>query len=124
MHVFGEWKNFCSSKFLQLEAKKIKKPCSLRFSLKFFWTLLKNTHCQGPCSLRPCILRPYCIGNENSQIFRPSVGSVKYMSVWSEVGESNFLEASSPQPIQHSAKVFQTHFCKNRAWKFNTLIFS
>ena len=57
-------------------------------------------------------------------IFRPSVGSAEYMSVWSEVGESNFLEASSPQPIQHSAKVFQTHFCKNRAWKFDTLNFS
>ena len=26
----------------------------------FFWTLLKNVHCQGPCSLRPCISRPYC----------------------------------------------------------------
>ena len=28
--------------------------------LKFFWTLFKNMHCQGPCSLRPCISRPYC----------------------------------------------------------------
>ena len=23
--------------------------------LKCFWTLFKNVHCQGPCSLRPCI---------------------------------------------------------------------
>ena len=28
--------------------------------LKCFWTLFKNVHCQGPCSLRPCISRPYC----------------------------------------------------------------
>ena len=27
----------------------------------FFWTLFKNVHCRGPCSLRPCISRPYCI---------------------------------------------------------------
>ena len=72
MHVFGEWKNSCSSKFVQLElvnkaeAKTSKKPCSLRFSLhkfvhlKLFGNLLKNVHCQGPCSLRPCISRPYC----------------------------------------------------------------
>ena len=26
-----------------------------------FWTLFKNVHCRGPCSLRPCITRPYCI---------------------------------------------------------------
>ena len=29
--------------------------------LKCFWTLFKNMHCQGPCILRPCISRPYCI---------------------------------------------------------------
>ena len=29
--------------------------------LKCFWTLFKNVHCQGPCILRPCISRPYCI---------------------------------------------------------------
>ena len=27
--------------------------------LKFIWTLFKNVHCQGPCSMRPCILRHY-----------------------------------------------------------------
>ena len=42
----------------------IKKTCCSRFSLykfvqlKFFWTQFKNL--QGPCSLRPCISRPYC----------------------------------------------------------------
>ena len=45
----------------------IRKPCCSRFSLhkfvhlKFFWTQFKNVHLQGPCSLRPCISRPYCI---------------------------------------------------------------
>ena len=45
----------------------IKKPCCSRFSLhkfvhlKFFWTQFENVHLQGPCSLRPCISRPYCI---------------------------------------------------------------
>ena len=29
--------------------------------LKVFWTLFKNLHCRGPCSLRPCISRPYCM---------------------------------------------------------------
>ena len=45
----------------------IKKPCCSRFllhkfvQLKHFWTQFKNVHMQGPCSLRPCISRPYCI---------------------------------------------------------------
>ena len=44
----------------------IRKPCCSRFSihkfvqLKCFWTQFKNVHLQGPCSLRPCISRPYC----------------------------------------------------------------
>ena len=44
----------------------IKKLCCSRFSLhkffhlKFFWTQFKNVHLRGPCSLRPCISRPYC----------------------------------------------------------------
>ena len=43
----------------------IKKPCCSRFSLhkfvhlKFFWTQFKNVHLPSPCSLRPCISRPY-----------------------------------------------------------------
>ena len=28
--------------------------------LKNFWTQFKIMHCQGPCSLRPCVSRPYC----------------------------------------------------------------
>ena len=28
--------------------------------LKYFWTQFKNVHLRGPCSLRPCISRPYC----------------------------------------------------------------
>ena len=44
----------------------IKKSCCSRFSLhkfvhlKYLWTQFKNVHLQGPCSLRPCISRPYC----------------------------------------------------------------
>ena len=33
------------------------KPFVLLYS---FWTLFENVHCQGLCSLRPCISRPYC----------------------------------------------------------------
>ena len=45
----------------------LKKTCissnnlSKNVHLKVFWTLFKNVHCRGPCSLRPCISRPYCI---------------------------------------------------------------
>ena len=45
----------------------IENPICSRFSLhkvvhvKFFWTQFKNVHLRGPCSLRPCISRPYCI---------------------------------------------------------------
>ena len=40
--------------------KKRAKTCK-NVHLKCFWTLFKNVHCQGPCILRPCISRPYCI---------------------------------------------------------------
>ena len=42
--------------------KKRAKTCKTckNVYLKFFWTLFKNVHCQGPCILRPCISRPYC----------------------------------------------------------------
>ena len=79
--IQGEWKNSCSSKFVQLELltyvirqrQDHQKTFSLRFSLhkfvylKFFWTLFKNVHCQGPCNLRPCISRPYCTYLSNIQ---------------------------------------------------------
>ena len=72
MHVFWGMKKLVQLKFVQLlllnrvKAKWSKKPCSSRFllhkfvQLKYFWTLFKNVHLQGPCSLRPCISRPYC----------------------------------------------------------------
>ena len=61
--------NSCNLSYLNKAKARlnIKKLCSLRLALhkfvhlKFFWTLFKNVHCQGPCSLRPCISRPYCI---------------------------------------------------------------
>ena len=28
---------------------------------QIFLDPIQNVHCQGPCSLRPCISRPYCI---------------------------------------------------------------
>ena len=37
----------------------------LQLHLKFFWTLFKNVHFQGPCSLKPYISRPYCINISN-----------------------------------------------------------
>ena len=48
----------------------IKKPCCSRFSLhkfvqlKFFLDPIQNMHLQGPCSLRPCISRPYCTARD------------------------------------------------------------
>ena len=39
--------------------QKCAKMCK-NVHLKCFWILFKNVHCQGPCSLRPCISRPYC----------------------------------------------------------------
>ena len=50
--------------------------------LKCFWTQFKNVHLQGPCSLRPCISRPYCISLcplsyfKHLLIYRPSYGLV------------------------------------------------
>ena len=62
--------NLCNLSYLISQRQEHqKKMCSLMFSLhrfvhhKCFWTLFKNVHCQGRCSLRPCILRPYCIFN-------------------------------------------------------------
>ena len=70
---FGEWKNLCSSKFVQLEllnktkARTQKKRAAKVFHYinlcisNFFETLFKDVHCQGPCSLRQWISRPYCM---------------------------------------------------------------
>ena len=50
-------------KIVQNHAKIVllKWKWSKNVHLKVFWTLFKNVHCRGPCSLRPCISRPYCI---------------------------------------------------------------
>ena len=37
-------------------------------ALQNFWTLFKNEHLRGPCSLRPCSSRPYCICKRTIQI--------------------------------------------------------
>ena len=47
-----------SCKIVQNRASKVKMIKNVH--LKNFWTQFKIVHCQGPCSLRPCILRPYC----------------------------------------------------------------
>ena len=72
MHVLGGneklvyvAQNSCNLSYLIRQRQEHQKMCSLRFSLhkfvhiKFFWTLFKNVHCQGSCSLRWCISRPY-----------------------------------------------------------------
>ena len=43
----------------QKNVQKRAKTCK-NVHLKYFWTQFKNVHLRGPCSLRPCILRPYC----------------------------------------------------------------
>ena len=79
MHGFWGMKKLVELKFVQLlllnrvKGKMIEKSCCSRFllhkfvqlkyfwtQLKYFWTQFKNVHLQGPCSLRPCISRPYC----------------------------------------------------------------
>jgi hypothetical protein len=81
MHVFWKRKNSCNSNFVQLlllnmvKAKMDQKTVLLKVSLhkfvhlKFFWTQFKNVHLWGPCSLRPCISRPYCIQKLNDYKF-------------------------------------------------------
>ena len=39
----------------------LKRKISKNVLLKYFWTQFKNVHLRGPCSLRPCISRPYCM---------------------------------------------------------------
>ena len=43
-------------KIVQIRAKTCK-----NVHLKYFGTQFKNVHLRGPCRLRPCISRPYCI---------------------------------------------------------------
>ena len=69
-----------SCKIVQLKWKRSK-----NVHLKVFWTLFKNVHCQGPCSLRPCISRPYCncISIACFLLYFPSNFFVKFGSPWS-----------------------------------------
>jgi hypothetical protein len=77
--------------------KKRAKTCKRckNVHLKCFWTLFKNMHCQGPCILRPCISRPYCI-----PLALPLVTSYIPLS-WNKetpLQKSNFL---SSQMVSH-----------------------
>ena len=45
--------------FIKKNVQKRAKTCK-NVHLKYFWTQFKNVHLRGPCSLRPCISRPYC----------------------------------------------------------------
>ena len=63
-------KTFISSTHLSKNVQKRAKMCKIvqkhaktckNVHLKYFWTQFKNVHLRGPCSLRPCISRPYCI---------------------------------------------------------------
>ena len=88
MHVFGGMKKLMQLKFVQLlllngmKGKMFKKTCCSRFllhkfvQLKYFWTLFKNVHLQGPCSLRPCFLRPYFIDFQVRLYFNSKIVSV------------------------------------------------
>ena len=60
--------NSCNFSYLIRLGQDHQKKCSSRFLLhksvyylKLFWTHLENVHLQGPCNLRPCTSRPYCI---------------------------------------------------------------
>ena len=81
MHVLLGMKKLVQLKFVQLlllyrvKGKMMKKLRCSRFllhklvQLKYFWTQFKNVHLQGPCSLRPCILRPYCNWQHSRNLF-------------------------------------------------------
>ena len=76
----------------------IRKLCCSRFSLhkfihlKFFWTQFKNVYLRGPCSLRPCISRPYCrpkvsLNQECTVVMLRSsrVCLIKYVTSWNKL---------------------------------------
>ena len=56
---------YSCTKNVQKTCKNVQKRAKTfkNVHLKGFWTLFKNVHCQGPCILRPCISRPYCINH-------------------------------------------------------------
>jgi hypothetical protein len=57
--------------------------------LKYFWTQFKNVHLRGPCSLRPCISRPYSM--YQSQILslklRKPQKSLQTKNIFANVGK-------------------------------------
>ena len=58
--------------FMKKNVQKRAKTCK-NVHLKGFRTQFKNVHLQGPCSLRPCISRPYCRAKN-------SWGSLKFLN--------------------------------------------
>ena len=58
-------KNMQNCAKLCKNVQKRAKTCK-NVHLKYFWTQFKNVHLRGPCSLRPCISRPYCISQDQS----------------------------------------------------------
>ena len=86
---FGDWKNSCSSKFVQLESlnrAKARTSKSMQIIVltkqicasQIVWTLFKNMQSQGPCSLRLCILRPYCDQNSANLTFIASMHGTQW----------------------------------------------
>ena len=114
MHVFWGMKKLVQLKFVQLlllnrvKGKMIKKPCCSRFllhkfvQLKYFWTQFKNVHLQGPCSLRPCISRPYCI-----HLFHLQSGNVKYLPLRYFLMFRNTVRPRDTRP--RAARTSQVH---------------
>ena len=67
----------------------LKRKISKNVLLKYFWTQFKIVHCQGPCSLRPCISRPYCIANSNKSELWNRL-SYRGLSYFFEVGNRTY----------------------------------
>ena len=67
----------------QKNVQKRAKMCK-NVHLKYFWTQFKSVHQRGPCSLRPCILRPYCITKVVQQVsfYRNSSPQDLYTMTW------------------------------------------
>ena len=68
--------------------------------LKYFWTQFKNVHLRGPCSLRPCILRPYCIRYQNIILemrFCPPFGALCTVYIFTRLRLSYQINRFSPQ---------------------------
>ena len=123
MHVFWGMKELVQLKFVQLlllnrvKGKMIKKPCCLRFlldkfvQLKYFSTQFKNVHLQVPCSLRPCISRPYCNANSKRLILHcvahPKVFSSGFVCCCIRHYLSNFNELKLKLIV---VSFFQCHF--------------